>query len=311
MAERAHARKAVVVDGASPRLDDPHPHGILIEEAAWAEADRAHGGGRVTGRSERRATMKIVVIGGTGLIGSKTVERLRRKGHDVVAAAPSSGVNNLTGEGLTETLAGADVVIDLANSPTFEEKAALEFFETAGRNLLAAEAAAGVKHHVALSVVGAERMQDSGYFRAKMAQENLVRGSGILYTIVHSTQFLDFLGAIAKDATDGQTVRISPAYVQPIASDDVADAMTDVALSPPANGIIEIAGPERVRFSDIVARYLGASNDPRKVVASRDALYFGYKLDDETLVPSDGARLGSTRFEDWFRQSSSRHIAAQ
>ena len=255
--------------------------------------------------------MKIVVIGGTGLIGSKTVERLRRKGHEVVAASPNSGVNTITGEGVADAVAGAEVVIDLANSPSFEEKAALEFFETAGRNLLAAEAAAGVKHHVALSVVGAERLGGSGYFRGKMAQEKLIRDSGIPYTIVHSTQFLDFLGAIAQSGTEGDVVRVSPAYVQPIASDDVADAMTDVALSAPANGTIEIAGPELVRLSDIVGRFLEATGDPRRVIASQDALYFGYKLDDRALVPGDGARIARTGFEDWFRQSSSQHVAAR
>lgn len=255
--------------------------------------------------------MKIVVVGGTGLIGSKTVERLRRKGHEVVAAAPSSGVNSYTGEGLAEVLAGAEVVIDLVNSPSFDEAAAVEFFETAGRNLLAAEAEARVKHHVALSVVGTERLGDSGYLRGKMVQEKLIRESGIPYTIVHSTQFLDFLGAIAQSGTEGQTVRVPSAYMQPIAADDVADAMADVALSAPANEIVEIAGPERVRFGDIVARYLKAINDPRDVVAGRDARYFVYLIDDLTLVPGSNARIGPTRFEDWFGRSSSQRVAAQ
>ena len=255
--------------------------------------------------------MKIVVIGGTGLIGSKTVERLRRKGHEVVAAAPSSGVNTLTGEGVAEAIAGAEVVIDLANSPSFEEKAALEFFETAGRNLLAAEAAAGVKHHVALSVVGAERLGESGYFRGKIAQEKLIRESGIPFTIVHSTQFLDFLGAIAQSGADGDLVRVSPAYVQPIASDDVADAMTDVALAEPASSIIEIAGPERVRMSDIVARYLELTGDPRRVIGSPEAPYFGYVLDDDTLVPGAGARIAHAGLEEWFSRSANKNIAAQ
>jgi uncharacterized protein YbjT (DUF2867 family) len=255
--------------------------------------------------------MKIVVIGGTGLIGSKTVERLRKEGHEVVAASPSSGVNTITGEGVAEAVAGAEVVIDLANSPSFEETAALEFFETAGRNLLAAEEAAGVKHHIALSVVGAERLGDSGYFRGKMAQEKLIRDSGIPYTIVHSTQFLDFLGAIAKEGTDGEIVRVSSAYVQPIASDDVADAMAEVALSAPANGIVEIAGPERVRLSEIVARFLELTADPRRVVASREARYFGYVLEDDTLVPGDRARIAHAGLEEWFHRSSSEHVAAQ
>ena len=255
--------------------------------------------------------MKIVVIGGTGLIGSKTVERLRHKGHEVVAASPSSGVNTLTGEGLAETLAGANVVIDLANSPSFDEAAAVAFFETAGRNLLAAEKAAGVGHHVALSVVGTERLGKSGYFRGKMVQEALIRASGVPYTIVHSTQFLDFLGAIASEAADGEVVRVSTGHVQPLASDDVADAMAEVALAAPANGIVEIAGPERVRLCDIVGRYLALAGDPRQVVASPDARYFGYVLGDDTLVPGPGARLGHIGLEEWFRRSASRNVAAQ
>src|SRR4051794_33830819 len=196
--------------------------------------------------------MKIVVIGGTGLIGKKLVGNLRQKGQEVVAASPSAGVNTLTGEGLADALAGAQVVVDVANSPSFDDKAVLEFFETSGRNLLAAEAAAGVGHHIALSVVGTERLPESGYLRAKMAQERLIKASGIPYTIVHSTQFFEFLGGIAQSGTDGQTVRLSPAFVQPIAADDVATVMTNVALGAPVNGTIEIAGPERVRLSDLV-----------------------------------------------------------
>jgi len=248
--------------------------------------------------------MKIVVIGGTGLIGSKTVERLRKKGHDVLAASPNSGVNTITGEGLTEALAGAQVVIDLANSPSFEDKAVLEFFETSGRNLLPAEKAAGVKHHIALSIVGAERLPESGYMRAKMAQEKLIRDSGIPYTIVHSTQFFEFLGGIAQSGTVGDITTVSSAYFQPIASDDVADIMTDVALSPPVNGVIEIAGPEPVRMSDLVARFLKATNDPRKVTADPLAPYFGTELDDQSLVPGDHPRIGAIRFEDWFSHAS-------
>lgn len=244
--------------------------------------------------------MKIVIIGGTGLIGSKTVERLRKKGHEVLAASPNSGVNTVTGEGLTEALAGAQVVIDLANSPSFEDKAVLEFFETSGRNLLAAGKAAGVKHHIALSIVGAERLPDSGYLRAKMVQEKLIRESGIPYTIVHSTQFFEFLGGIAQSATAGDTVTLPSAYFQPIASDDVADAMTDVALSAPINGTIEIAGPEPIRMSDLVARFLKATNDPRKVIGDPHARYFGTELDDSSLVPGDHPRIGAIRFEDWF-----------
>lgn len=252
--------------------------------------------------------MKIVIIGGTGLIGSKTVERLRKKGHEVLAASPNSGVNTVTGEGLPEALAGAQVVIDLANSPSFEDKAVLEFFETSGRNLLAAGKAAGVKHHIALSIVGAERLPDSGYLRAKMVQEKLIRESGIPYTIVHSTQFFEFLGGIAQSATAGDTVTLPSAYFQPIASDDVADAMTDVALSAPINGTIEIAGPEPIRMSDLVARFLKATDDPRKVIGDPHARYFGTELNDSSLVPGDHPRIGAIRFEDWFTQAPlSRH----
>ncbi|RWM18552.1 SDR family oxidoreductase [Mesorhizobium sp.] len=248
--------------------------------------------------------MKIVVIGGTGLIGSKTVERLRRKGHEVLAASPNSGVNTITGEGLTEALAGAQVVIDLANSPSFEDKAVLEFFETSGRNLLAAGKAAGVKHHIALSIVGAERLPKSGYLRAKLVQEKLIRDSGIPYTIVHSTQFFEFLGGIAQSATVGDTVILPSAYFQPIASDDVADIMTDVALSAPINRTIEIAGPEPTRMSDLVARFLKATNDTRKVVGDSRARYFGTELEDRSLVPGDHPRIGAIRFEDWFSHAS-------
>jgi uncharacterized protein YbjT (DUF2867 family) len=247
--------------------------------------------------------MKIVVIGGTGLIGSKTVARLRAKGHDVLAASPNSGVNTITGEGLAEALTGCDVVLDLANSPSFEDKAVLEFFETAGRNLLAAEAKAGVKHHIALSIVGTERLPESGYMRAKLVQEKLIKASPIPYTIVHSTQFFEFLKGIADEATVGTVARLSPASFQPIASDDVADAMADVVLSMPLNGTIEIAGPERAPMNEIVARYLKASNDPRTVEADVNARYFGAKLNDQSLVPGDGARLGKIGFEEWFRQS--------
>ncbi|MBB5576837.1 MULTISPECIES: SDR family oxidoreductase [Rhizobium] len=250
--------------------------------------------------------MKIVIIGGTGLIGSKTAERLRKKGHEVIAASPNTGVNTITGEGLAAALAGAQVVLDLANSPSFEDKAVLEFFETSGRNLLAAEKAAGVKHHIALSVVGTERLPKSGYLRAKMAQENLIRASKIPYTIVHSTQFFEFLGGIAQSATVGDTVHLPAVNFQPIASDDVADVMADVALAPPVNGIVYIAGPERGRFTDIVGRFLKASNDQRKVVGDPHALYFGTELDDGSLVPREGdkPRIGAVRFDTWFSQSA-------
>ncbi|GLS32553.1 Uncharacterized conserved protein YbjT, contains NAD(P)-binding and DUF2867 domains [Mesorhizobium albiziae] len=248
--------------------------------------------------------MKIVVIGGTGLIGSKTVERLRKRGHEVLAASPNSGVNTITGEGLADALSGAQVVIDLANSPSFEDKAVMEFFETSGRNLLSAEAAAGVKHHIALSVVGTERLPRSGYLRAKMAQENLIRSSGIPYTIVQSTQFFEFLSGIAQSSMVGDSVHLPPVSFQPIASDDVADVMADVALAQPLNGTVEIAGPERGRFNEVVARFLKAANDPRKVIADPRALYFGTELEDLSLVPGDNPRIGAMRFEDWFSQAA-------
>ncbi len=246
--------------------------------------------------------MKIVVIGGTGLIGSKLVKLLTARGHQAVAASPNTGVNTLTGEGLAQALAGAQVVVDVANSPSFEDKAVLDFFETSGRNLLAAEAAAGVQHHVALSVVGTERLQGSGYFRAKLAQEKLIKAATIPYTIVHATQFMEFLSGIAQAGTEGQTVRLSPALVQPIASDDVAAAMADAALGTPVNGTIEIAGPERVGLAALVRRYLAAIGDARTVVADAAAPYFGVQLDDASLTPGDAPRLGAITFETWMTQ---------
>jgi uncharacterized protein YbjT (DUF2867 family) len=246
--------------------------------------------------------MKIVVIGGTGLIGSKTVAILRQGGHQVLAASPNSGVNTITGEGLKEALASAQVVIDLANSPSFEDKAVLEFFQTSGRNLLAAEAAAGVRHHVALSIVGTDR-SDNGYFRAKVAQENLIKASGIPYTIIRSTQFLEFLKGIAASSTDGNTVRISPGLFQPIAADDVAAAVADVAVAAPRDGIVEIAGPERAPFNEIVARYLKAIGDPREVVRDAEARYFGGRVEERSLVPLGEARLGRIGFDEWLRRS--------
>jgi uncharacterized protein YbjT (DUF2867 family) len=248
--------------------------------------------------------MKVVVIGGSGLIGSKLVNNLRQRGQTVVAASPASGINTITGEGLAEALAGADVVVDVANSPSFEDKAVLEFFETSGRNLLAAEALAGVKHHVALSVVGTDRLPDSGYLRAKMAQENLIKASKIPYTIIRSTQFFEFLGGIAQSSTNGKTVRLSPALFQPIASDDVAAVMTEVTLGTPRNGIIEIAGPERVRMAELVQRFLNAKHDDRTVVPDAHARYFGVELSDQSLVPGDRARIAATRFEDWLSKAA-------
>ena len=243
--------------------------------------------------------MKIVVIGGTGLIGSKTVARLRGRGHEVVAASPASGVDTLTGAGLAEALEGAQVVLDLANSPSFEDAAVLAFFQTAGRNLLAAERAAGVGHHIALSVVGTDRLQGSGYFRGKKAQEDLIKAGSTPYTIVHSTQFFEFMGAIAKSGVVGDTVHLSPAAIQPISADDVADAMTEVALSPPVNGVIEIAGPDRAPLNDMVGRFLSVTGDGRTTIVDPHALYFGVELDDRSLTPGDNPRLGATRFGDW------------
>ena len=247
--------------------------------------------------------MKIVVIGGSGLIGTKLVNNLRQHGHEVVAASPSSGVNTLTGEGLAEALAGAQVVVDVANSPSFEDKAVLEFFETAGRNLLAAEATAGVGHHVALSVVGTDRLLASGYFRAKMAQENLIKASKIPYTILRSTQFFEFVSAIAQSATEGQTVRLPPALMQPVVSDDVAAALAEVAVEKPVNGTVELAGPEPIRLDELVRRFLSANRDARKVTTDVHALYFGTAVNDQSLTPGDNPRLGPTRFEDWLSRS--------
>jgi uncharacterized protein YbjT (DUF2867 family) len=247
--------------------------------------------------------MKIVVIGGTGLIGSKTVAILRQRGrHEVVAASPKSGVNSITGEGLKDAMAGAQVVIDLANSPSFEDKAVLEFFETSGRNLLAAEAAASVSHHVALSIVAIDRT-DNGYFRAKVAQEKLVKASGIPYTIVRATQFMEFLGGIADSSADGNVVRLPPILFQPIAADDVAANVADVALAPPHNDIIEIAGPDRAPFNKIVARYLQAVGDPREVVSDPKARYWGGRVEEHSLVPLGDARLGRIGLDEWLRRS--------
>jgi uncharacterized protein YbjT (DUF2867 family) len=250
--------------------------------------------------------MKIVVIGGTGLIGSKTAAILRQGGHDVVAASPSSGINTLTGEGLSGALAGAQVVIDLANSPSFEDQAVLDFFETSGRNLLAAEAAAGVGHHVALSIVGTDRSPDNGYFRAKVAQEKLIEASGRPYTIIRATQFMEFLGTIAASSTDGTVVRLSPGLFQPIAADDVAAIVADVALAPPRNGIVDIAGPDRAPFDEIIARYLTAIGDPRAVVRDPEARYWGGRVEERSLVPLGEARLGRVGLDEWLRRTRPR-----
>jgi uncharacterized protein YbjT (DUF2867 family) len=243
--------------------------------------------------------MKIVVIGGTGLIGSKVVEKLKERGHQAVAAAPNTGVDTLTGKGLPEALAGAEVVVDVSNSPSFEDKAAMDFFQTAGRNIAAAEVEAGIGHHVALSVVGTDRLQDSGYFRAKLAQEQLIKDSPISYTLVHATQFFEFIRTIAQLSTDGDTVRLPPVQLQPIAADDVASAIVDVALADPANDTIEIAGPETFTLDAAVRRVLEYDHDARKVIADPAAPYYGVQASDRTLVPDAGARLGSIKLDWW------------
>ena len=247
--------------------------------------------------------MKIVVIGGSGLIGSKLVDLLRKRGHEVVAASPNTGVNTLTGQGLSEALAGAQAVVDVANSPSLEGEAAMEFFLTSGRNLLAAETAAGVSHHVALSVVGTQRVADSGYLRAKAAQENLIKASPIPYSIVQSTQFFEFIERIAKGAFDGDVYRLSPALVQPIASDDVVAALADVTLGAPLNATVEVAGPEAIPLDELAREVLSAREDPRPIVADAHARYFGAELNDQSLIPGPNARLSANRFGDWLRQS--------
>jgi len=248
--------------------------------------------------------MKIVVIGGSGLIGKKVVTNLRQHGHEVVAASPSSGVNTVTGEGLAQALPGAQVVVDVANAPSWEDNAVLAFFETSGRNVIAAEAAAGVGHHVALSVVGTERLLASGYFRAKMAQEKLIKASPIPYTIVRATQFFEFVGGIAQSATEGQTVGLPPVLMQPIAADDVAAVMADVALAEPLNGTFELAGPEPIRQDDLVRQFLKATRDSRTVVTDASATYYGINVNDQSLTPGENPRLGTTRFSDWLSRNA-------
>ena len=248
--------------------------------------------------------MKIVVIGGSGLIGSKLVNKLREDGHDPLAASPDSGVNTLTGEGLAEALEGAQVVVDVANAPVWEDAAVLDFFQRSSRNVLDAEAAAGVGHHVAASVVGADRLPDSGYLRAKVAQEDLIKAGTIPHTILRATQFFEFIGRIADSGADGDAVRLSPALMQPIAADDVAAALADVATNEPVNGTVEVAGPEAIRLDELARRVLAANNDPRQVMADVHARYFGAELDDWSLTPGDDARIASTRFEDWLSQSA-------
>ena len=247
--------------------------------------------------------MRIVVLGVSGLIGSKVVKLLRQDGQDVVSASHASGLNTVTGEGVDEALAGTQVVVDVTNSPSFEDKAAMDFFANSGRHIVAAEVKAGVTHHVALSVVGTDRLQENGYFRAKMAQERLIEASPIPYTILHSTQFFEFLPSIADEDTVGQTVRVSPALFQPIAAADVAATLASIAVSPPVNGIVEVAGPDRVSMADLVQRYLSKTGDSRQVVADRNARYYGLVLNDESLTPGANPRLGSTTFEEWFSTS--------
>jgi uncharacterized protein YbjT (DUF2867 family) len=248
--------------------------------------------------------MKIVVIGGSGLIGAKLVGRLRQKGHEVVAASPGSGVNTLTREGLAEALSGAQIVVDVANSPSFEDKAVLNFFETSGRNLLAAEAAAGVGHHLALSVVGTDRLPESGYLRAKMAQEKLIKASGIPYTILRATQFFEFVSSIIASGTAGDAIRLSPALLQPIASDDVVAALADLADGSPLNGIVEVAGPEPIPLDKLARLFLTANQDRRQVIADVHARYFGTELNDQSLTPGNNPRIGAIRFDDWLSQST-------
>jgi uncharacterized protein YbjT (DUF2867 family) len=247
--------------------------------------------------------MKIVVIGGTGLIGSKVVATLCEQGHEAVPASPRLGINTITGEGLAEALAGASVVVDVSNAPSFESHAVLEFFQTSTRNLLAAEVAAGVEHHVALSVVGTERLSESGYFRAKIVQEQLIEDSAIPYSIVHATQFFEFITSIADAAADGTTVRLAPVLIQPIAADDVARAVAQVTLGSPVNGIVEVAGPEEFRLDDLIRRGLRARHDPREVIADPHARYFDAELSERTLVPGKDAHLATTRFADWLNHA--------
>jgi uncharacterized protein YbjT (DUF2867 family) len=250
--------------------------------------------------------MKIVVIGGSGLIGSKLVPKLREHGHEAIAASPNSGVNTITGEGLEAALNGASVMVDVSNAPSWEDTAVMEFFETSTRNLLAQEAARGVRHHVALSVVGSDRMTDSGYFRAKVAQENLIKGSSIPYSIVRATQFFEFVKQIADYSTDGNTVRLPNALIQPMSADDVATAVSQIATGSPVNGTVEIGGPEQVRLDELVRQGLATWNDPRQVVSDPQATYYGFKVSEKTLVPGNGARLGQTRFVTWLGQSKGR-----
>jgi uncharacterized protein YbjT (DUF2867 family) len=254
--------------------------------------------------------MKIVVIGGSGLIGSKLVTKLREHGHEAIPASPNSGVNTITGEGLADALRDASVVVDVSNSPSWEDAAVMKFFETSTRNLVTQETAAGVGHHVALSVVGTDRMLTSGYFRAKLAQENLIKGSSIPYSIVRATQFFEFAKGIADSSTDGTKVRLPHVLFQPMAADDVASAVGKVAMGAPVNGMVEVGGPEKSRLDDFIREALSAWKDPREVVADPHARYYGVEMSERTLIPDDGAQLGQTRFADWLKQSGAKVVAA-
>jgi uncharacterized protein YbjT (DUF2867 family) len=255
--------------------------------------------------------MKITVIGGTGLIGSKLVAKLIAQGHQAVAASPNTGVDTLTGDGLAGALKGASVAVDVSNAPSWEDNAVMKFFETSTGNLLAYEAAAGVQHHVALSVVGTERMLESGYFRAKMAQENLIKSSSIPYSIVRATQFFEFIKGIADFSTNGNTVRVPPVLIQPMAAEDVAGAVARVALGAPLNGTVEVGGPEQFRLDELIRRGISAHNDPREVIADPQARYYGIKVDETTLLPGSNARLGETRLENWLGQPANRMPATK
>jgi uncharacterized protein YbjT (DUF2867 family) len=248
--------------------------------------------------------MKIVVLGGTGLIGTKLVRNLRQRDHEVIAASPSNGVDILTGRGLAEAFTGTQVVVDVTNSPSFEDQAVLNFFETAGRNILPAEANAGVGHHVALSIAGTDQLPDSGYMRAKVAQENLIKNSKVPYTIVRSTQFMEFVGAIAESFSDGKILRVPTAFIQPILSDDVANALTDIALAKPLNGTMELGGPEQIHFDELIRRFLSAKHDERQVITDVHAKYFGTELKDHSLTTGPDARIAPTRFDNWLNSSA-------
>jgi uncharacterized protein YbjT (DUF2867 family) len=290
--------------------------GVLADSTAHARRRSSAGlknpiGVRPTGINHRKGDkMKIVVIGGTGLIGSTLVELLGEVGHEALSASPGSGVDAITGEGLAEALEGAQVVVDVANAPVWEDAAVLNFFQTTTRNILAAEAVAGVKHHVALSIVGADRLPDSGYLRAKVAQEDAVKAGPIPYTIVRATQFFEFIRGIADSATDGETVRLPPVLVQPEAAGDVSATLADVAPSAPVNGIVELGGPERFRFDELARRFLDADNDPREVVADIHARYLGAELDDYSLITGSDARIAPTRFEDWLTVNLATQVSA-